>query len=472
MSLERPQLDPTLLGPTPTLGRGWDRGDERLRLSAPSEPGASRSGPVIFTICCCFIAFIAGAYVVLDRLPPYGVLKDAYSAGKALYDQVVNYEDPLQTDLWADARSDRRGVVSFDAGKAFAGYTLYSSGHDAAAYLVDMNGHTVHEWRLPFSQVWDKTSVVPKPRPDQFVSFDKVHLFPNGDLLAVYSGVGDTPWGLGLVKMTKDSKVIWKYLDRVHHDVEVGADGRIYTLTHRIRSEPVASMPQLDLPVLEDFLVILSPNGTVEKKISLLDAMAASPYKRFLSALSDYGRTDPLHTNAAKPIDEKPANGPASWQAGDVLLSFREAGLLAVLDPRQDRLVWAARGPWLGQHDPSLLANGHILLFDNLGNLDTKGSSRVLEIDPVDGAITWQYDAAGGPLFESVLRSNAQRLPNGNTLITESDGGRLIEVTPKDEIAWEYVNPVRAGTDERRIPIVTSGERFAADGVDGWLKPQ
>jgi hypothetical protein len=96
----------------------------------------------------------------------------------------------------------------------------------------------------------------------------------------------------------------------------------------------------------------------------------------------------------------------------------------------------------------------------------------VLEIDPVDGAITWQYDAAGGPLFESVLRSNAQRLPNGNTLITESDGGRLIEVTPKDEIAWEYVNPVRAGTDERRIPIVTSGERFAADGVDGWLKPQ
>jgi len=332
-----------------------------------------------------------------------------------------------------------------------------------------MEGRVAHEWRLPFSQVWDSGSVVEKPRPDSFVSLDKVHLFPNGDLLAVYSGVGDTPWGLGLVKMTKDSHVIWKYLDRVHHDVEVGADGRIYTLTHRIRNEPVPDMPELERPVLEDFLVILSPDGTVEQKISLLDAMAASPYRKFLAALSDYGRQDPLHANAAKPIDAKSATAPASWQAGDVLLSFRESGLLAVLDPRQGRFVWAARGPWLGQHDPSLLQNGHILLFDNLGNVDMQGSSRVLEINPADGAIAWQYAGAQGHPLESILRSNAQRLPNDNTLITESDGGRLVEVTPAGEIAWEFLNPVRGGPGDRRIPILASGQRFAAGELDSWL---
>lgn len=470
MSLERPQLDPTLLGPTPPLGTRWNRGGERLRLSAPpADEAPSRTGAAIFTLCCCFLAFVGGAYVVLDRLPPYGLLKDAYSAGTALYDRAVHYRDPLQTDLWADARSDRRGVTVTDTGKAFPGFTLYSSGHDAAAYLIDMNGRVVHQWRLPFSQVWDSSSVVEQPRPDKFVAFDKVHLFPNGDILAVYSGVGDTPWGLGLVKMTRDSKIVWKYLDRVHHDVEVGADGRIYTLTHRLRDQPVGTMPQLDRPMLEDFLVVLSPDGQVEQKISLLDAMAASPYRKFLAALSDYGRQDPLHANAAKPIDAVPAKAPAAWQAGDVLLSFREAGLLAVLDPRQGRFVWAARGPWLGQHDPSLLPNGHLLMFDNIGNTGPLGSSRLLEIDPATMAIAWEYDGSPDHPLESVLRSNAQRLPNGNSLITESDGGRLVEVTAQGEIAWEYMNPVRGGPADRRIPIVAGGERFTADAVAAWL---
>jgi hypothetical protein len=35
----------------------------------------------------------------------------------------------------------------------------------------------------------------------------------------------------------------------------------------------------------------------------------------------------------------------------------------------------------------------------------------------------------------------AQRLTNGNTLITESSFGRFFEVTSQGEIVWEYVNP-------------------------------
>ena len=43
--------------------------------------------------------------------------------------------------------------------------------------------------------------------------------------------------------------------------------------------------------------------------------------------------------------------------------------------------------------------------------------------------------------FYSSYISSAQRLPNGNTLITEGSDGRLIEVTPDHEIVWEYINP-------------------------------
>lgn len=37
--------------------------------------------------------------------------------------------------------------------------------------------------------------------------------------------------------------------------------------------------------------------------------------------------------------------------------------------------------------------------------------------------------------------SSAQRLPNGNTLITEGTSGRIIEVTPTQDIVWEYISP-------------------------------
>lgn len=41
----------------------------------------------------------------------------------------------------------------------------------------------------------------------------------------------------------------------------------------------------------------------------------------------------------------------------------------------------------------------------------------------------------------SPLISGAQRLPNGNTLITIGMAGRIIEVTKAGRIVWEYISP-------------------------------
>jgi hypothetical protein len=72
------------------------------------------------------------------------------------------------------------------------------------------------------------------------------------------------------------------------------------------------------------------------------------------------------------------------------------------------------------------------------------------------------------------VRASQQRLPNGNTLITEETGGRIFEVTPDREIVWEFVNPVRAegraegGGD--MIPIVSWAQRIDPASLDpGFL---
>src|SRR5262249_53957791 len=45
----------------------------------------------------------------------------------------------------------------------------------------------------------------------------------------------------------------------------------------------------------------------------------------------------------------------------------------------------------------------------------------------------------------SMLISGAQRLSNGNTLICSGVNGTLFEVTPKNDIVWKYLNPIKDG---------------------------
>ena len=67
----------------------------------------------------------------------------------------------------------------------------------------------------------------------------------------------------------------------------------------------------------------------------------------------------------------------------------------------------------------------------------------MLEIDPVTLELVWSYVAPGQ--FYSSNISSAQRLPNGNTLITEGAPGRLFEVTAEGSVVWEYMSPFFSG---------------------------
>jgi hypothetical protein len=180
---------------------------------------------------------------------------------------------------------------------------------------------------------------------------------------------------------------------------------------------------------------------------------------------------DWLHLNSATYL------GPNKWfDAGDkrfapnhVIVSSREASLLAII-ARDGSIVWRlgpdflesdatrAIGQIIGQHHAHLIPKGlpgagNLLVFDNGGSsgygepsgiaprgtgVYARATSRVLEIDPTTLSLVWSYTA--GSQFFSTNISGAQRLPNGNTLITEGAGGRLFEVTSDRQIVWEFMN--------------------------------
>ncbi|HKH19586.1 MAG TPA: hypothetical protein VKB53_01525, partial [Gammaproteobacteria bacterium] len=101
------------------------------------------------------------------------------------------------------------------------------------------------------------------------------------------------------------------------------------------------------------------------------------------------------------------------------------------------------------------------------GHYGPGGLSRVVEFKPTPLDIDWIYAGNEKHPLESGIRSGQQRLPNGNTLITESDGGRLFEVTRNGQIVWEYIDPVRAGANNELIPVISQGtQRFDAASLD------
>jgi outer membrane protein assembly factor BamB len=346
------------------------------------------------------------------------------------------------------------------------GPTLYTVGHEQKAILVAPSGESLHEWDLPYSEVWDSSAAVARPQPYELVYYRKAHLYPNGDLLVIYEGVGDTPWGYGLAKMDKDSKLIWKYLEQTHHDFDIAPDGSIYVLTHEIDTRILEDWQHLAPPRIDDFLVVLSPDGEELRKISLLDAFLDSPFGRMTNTVAWYAKGDFFHTNN---VDVLPP-GSAHWldsEASDhqVMLSMRELNAIGTLDLETERFSWAMQGPWLGQHDPDLLPNGDILLFDNFGHYGPGGVSRLLELNPKTLEIVWRYEGTDEQPFWTNVRGDQQRLANGNTLITESEGGRILEIDPEGEIVWEFVNPV-TNDDGTLVSILCFGTRIDPDSLE------
>lgn len=427
--------------------------------------GGSRAAVAVAILAVAFLSFVAGSFMMHQKIFPAEALRRAFMAGAALYDQLTSYDDPVETAFWTPARTDGRGVLRHDPERAQQGMTLYTSGHDHRAFLIDMDGRVLHEWGLPYSQVWDDSAAVKQPRADPFVYIEKAHVFPNGDLLALYAAIGDTPWGYGLVKMDRDSKVIWKYLAQTHHDFDIDAEGNIYVLTHEILDNDLPEFPELNKPRIDDFVVKLSPDGKEVSKTWLSGVFAHSPFGRRLHLVPWFvhaSQGDYLHANSVHVL-KKAVPGIPQSRPGQVLVSLREVSTIALVDIESDSIVWAVSGSWVRQHAAQVLDNGHILLFDNEGDPSGHGVSRVLEFDPANYRVAWSYSGQAGEPLESVTRSSQTRLANGNTLIVETEAARVLEVTPEGDIVWEFVNPVRAGAQGNRVPIIFWVERLDRD---------
>ncbi len=393
------------------------------------------------------------------------------------------------------------GVTIYNHEKCWNGYTVFQASmfqsKEVGAVLIDMNGNAVKQWKgldgipnkmLPGGYIMGSTGL----RNPKYGSQDML------DLVQV-DWDGNIVWKFNKHEFIKDpwQKPVW--MARQHHDYQREGNpvgyyapemeplvdkGNTVLLCHRNLNKPEINEKQL----LDDVIIEVNWDGEI-----LWEWLCSDHFKELgfgeiakntiNNNTSIRGKAwDWMHINAISLL------GPNRWFDGgdkrfhpdNIIWSSRQSNITGITEKKTGKIVWKV-GPdydttdalkklgWIiGQHHSHMIprglpGEGNILIYDNGGkagygapnpgspngvNNAIRDSSRVVEFNPVTLEIVWSYPPAQA--MESIGRqtsriyssyiSSAQRLLNGNTLITEGAGGHLIEVTPEHEIVWEYIS--------------------------------
>ncbi len=393
------------------------------------------------------------------------------------------------------------GTTVYDPEKCWNGYTVFQA-KDVGVTVIDMNGNVVRQIKkmhgfpnkmLPGGSLIGSTGI----RNKKFGYQDFI------DLIQV-DWEGRITWRFDQWEYIEDPGEESRWMARQHHDYQregnpvgyfvPGMDplvdkGNTLILVHKSTQNKKIT----DKLLCDDVIIEVDWEGNIiwewicnehfdEFKFSEEAKNTLYRNPNFHPEIGE-GLADWMHINSMSTL------GPNKWwEKGDkrfhpdnIIWDGRETNIIAITDKESGKIVWQV-GPdynesealrkmgWIiGQHHAHMIplglpGEGNILVFDNGGwagygapnpsslngtHNAKRDCSRVLEFDPITLEIVWKYtveEAGFKPLvdnfkFYSGYISSAQRLPNGNTLITEGANGRFFEITPEHELVWEYISP-------------------------------
>ena len=419
----------------------------------------------LFAVGLVSLVLVVGIVVGRVGLFPWPVINAAIDAANDLRENAPHYLG-IRSRYEEPTDRDESGVTVNDPALAFQGYTFFTGYRSERpgrydAYLLDMNGNIVHSWDTDFRRVWPHPTHIDMRNWDGNVEIHGAYLYPNGDILVNLGGAG-------AAKFDRCSNVLWSVDRPTHHDVEPLPDGGAIFPGRIRRTDARPDRPLLGVGPSgfyeDDTVLVVGADGAVRHEESVIDILFRSGWESVLFSQPRSARRiqdeDPIHLNDVEVLKPEMAAAFPMFAAGDLLLSLRQTNTLMVVDPKSWRAKWVMTGPFIGQHDPDFLPNGHILVYDNriAGKTPRFGNTRLVEIDPASKTVISEFRGSPDQQFYAVSRGKEQVLPNGNILIADSHHGRLFEVAPKQggRTVWEWINLAEPGyaglvTDVQRV---------------------
>ena len=392
------------------------------------------------------------------------------------------------------------GTTTYDPDRCFNGYTVYQA-MEHGILIMDMNGKEMQFFKnmhgfppkvLPGGHVMGSSG----ERNTKFSTQDK------SDLIQV-DWDGNIVWKFDQYEYIEDPGEEPQWMARQHHDYQREGNPVGYyspELTPKVDSGNTMILAHKNsyrkemgnIKLLDDVIYEVDWNGDIVWEWVLSDHFKELGFsEEALNILhrnpnvrpAGGGIGDWMHTNSMSLLGPNPhfEAGDERFHPDNIIICGRETNITAIISKETGKIVWKI-GPdynsspelkklgWIiGQHHAHMIPKGlpgagNIMIFDNGGwagygapnpasptgfRAAQRDYSRVIEFNPVTLEIVWQFSGHEMGLvfpvdynrFYSPFVSSAQRLPNGNTLITEGASGKLFEVTADHEVVWEYISP-------------------------------
>ena len=309
-------------------------------------------------------------------------------------------------------------ISLYDSANAYNGYTVFNVWGSNAIQMVDMDGHIV----------WIN---------DKFIIGLDFEFLEDGTVLL------QSPFRLTLLQ--PPNTIVWQ-LDTsvwVHHAVIQIPNGHLMFLFYD--RFPVQGW---DKPFQGDGIMEVDPlTGEIIWEWYTRDHLSTDDYCPWHIEPDYTSYTwgefyDWTHSNTIVYREEESA----------VYLNSRHLDRIVKIDYPSGEVLWSlgkggdfGEGLFYHAHDPQFLDNGHILIFDNGNHRAHSEVSRAVEI-AYDPELGWAKEVWAWPkesqFFDGAM-GDANRLPNGNTLVTSAHHGKIYEVTPSCDIVWSlYLKPL------------------------------
>jgi outer membrane protein assembly factor BamB len=347
-------------------------------------------------------------------------------------------------------RQDLLSTIVYVPHKAYNGYTLFSPKGAEKTWLIDMQGRFVHCWQAPYKP-GEHAVLLPNGR------LLYAGRLEDGPLTGVFGGVGGV-----LLELDWNGDEVWRYEDPfMHHDFCRMDNGNTMVLRWEEIPKDVAAKVKGGVPGTERDGVIwgdafqeIDRDGNMVWEWHGYDHL--DPEEYVICPLCR--RADWTHCNNCEILPD-----------GNILTTSFTMNSILIIEKKTGAIKWRWGQEELGHpHNPTLLDNGNILVFDNGLHrpMVNQTYSRILEVEQETGKIVWEYMDATPTYFSAPFISGSQRLPNGNTFICTGPTGHFFEVTKGGEIVWEYINPFFYQIPMEKIGfsnLVFRAHRYAPD---------
>lgn len=410
------------------------------------------------------------------------------------------------------------GLLSYDSKKAFAGYNLFYPHNQPNVYLMNNCGQLVNTWtdaadfRPGNTAYLLKNGNLLKTKRSNFFLSDSIWAGGGGALVEIRDWNNNLVWRFEQNSPDR----------RIHHDIRPMPNGNILMISWELKTSEAAIEAGRNPATIDknrmwpDYILEVNPNtnqvvwewhawdhliqdfnpnkanyGTVAQHPELID----------LNWGSRDGTPDWLHSNA---IDYNPRldqillcvpafdevwiidhstttqeaaghTGGQGGKGGDLLYRWGNPATYRAGTAADQKLFFPHDSNWADDFlDASHPHYGKLAVFNNRFN--TKFST-VNVFNPNFDTLTWSYPTQGKKwlpndfdlalthpdTFEinSTGLSSVQLLPNENVLICSGRWGYAFELTPANEIVWEYKIPLKGGNPVAQGQVLTIVDNLA-----------